>query len=758
METDTDPSWPACDRCHRRKSRCDKQVPLCGPCMKAGVPCVYTDRSKEPTYRKEVVERLERRLKQCEATNRALAARLASANSQLAAATGVNGASSQDRAMAALPQDQQQQQQQQPRSDSDNEVTDEVSFLSLTAGGERQFLGSGSGVLFANLVRATVEATSAPTSSIALKTREFQRNSPYPAGGLPGSLASIPKTDLSQIPPELFARDLHHAYFEHDHLCYPFLHRPTVLASFEHIYADPSSLDRDHSAAFVYYMILAISSVDFHKFDWQTRPDAENFHAIALARLNEVLQLGGIKALQAILLLVQYRMRSSIQDTSASMWHLVGVAARICFELGLHRELVYQVRQTPDPSGLSATDQFIRSETKRRCFFCVVAMDRVVSITLGRPFAIRLEDIDVSLPDSQFDLDITPPGSSFHPSTGESFSRTALFVHIVRYRTLCGKILASLHSGKRPQQKVEDSAALEVRESLAAELEAWRHDTASLNLPAVDLSSAIPGDRSSFRAHEWYEILYHNAILMLYRPSPAFSAVSTKVPVSIQTIFMAAKQSITLYAHLHRSRRINYTWITLHAVFMAGLSYVYAVGRHFRAKRRIAAGGHATTMLDEDPSIIEIVNETRACSNVLVAVSERWSASRNSHDVFHRLSDAVLADAIELLSSPPQSSATSQHPQGSMPIGGLGSPSSMSMSGMAHMNNTTSTPGGLEASWPEMVTSPPLAVDSVLRDCFRDLQNIHEHGCGDDPIGRLSQDWLGEIGGMSLEAVQIWGE
>lgn len=393
-----------------------------------------------------------------------------------------------------------------------------------------------------------------------------------------------------------------------------------------------------------------------------------------------------------------------------------------------------------------------------------------MSTTLGRPFAIRLEDIDVSVPDSQYDLDINPPASSFYPSTGETFSRTALFVHIVRYRILCGKILASLHSGLRSQPRFDEVSALDMRDSLAAELEAWRHDTSSLSLPAVDLSSAIPGDRSSFRAHEWYEILYHNAVLMLYRPSPALSASSTRIPVAIQTIFMAAKQSITLYAHLHRSRRINYTWITLHAVFMAGLSYVYAVGRHFRAKRRIAAGGHATIMLDEDPSIIEIVNETRACSNVLVAVSERWSASRNTHEVFHRLSDAVLADAIELLSSPPPStSATNQQSAGSV-MGSIASPSGMSMSGMGSLNanpnpnnnNTHPTAPGssMESPWhvPEMMTSPPLAVDSVLRDCFRDLQNIHEHGCGDDPIGRLSQDWLGEIGGMALEAVQIWGE
>jgi hypothetical protein len=80
---------------------------------------------------------------------------------------------------------------------------------------------------------------------------------------------------------------------------------------------------------------------------------------------------------------------------------------------------------------------------------------------------------------------------------------------------------------------------------------------------------------------------------------------------------------------------------------MAGLSYIYAVGRHFRAKCLSAGGDQPSTPLDEDPSIMGIVNDTRACSNVLVAVSERWSAPPRCHVVFDRLSDAVLADAIE---------------------------------------------------------------------------------------------------------------
>ena len=374
--------------------------------MKAGVACVYTDRSKEPTYRKEVVERLEKRLRQAEATNRALSARLADTNLPAHPASR-DGEEAWPNIATTAATTHSSDQLQESILDTGNDVTDEVSFLSLNAGGDRQFLGSGSGVLFANLVRATVDTTSAssPTTSavevaaealpMMSRKRDFTdafRGDESCAAGTPGPPHRKPANP--ELPPETFARRMHHGYFSHDHIAYPFLYRPTVLAAFEKIYREASYLHRDIYAYFVFYMILAISSVDFHKFDWQTRPDAENFHRSALSKLNRVLQLGGIKALQCILLLCQYRMRSSIQDTSASMllsdcifsgrqltdswtgmWHLVGIASRMSFELGLHRESLYQTREGHDQHGVN-TESFVQSEVRRRCFYCVLAIDR----------------------------------------------------------------------------------------------------------------------------------------------------------------------------------------------------------------------------------------------------------------------------------------------------------------------------------------------------------------------------------------------
>jgi hypothetical protein len=210
----------------------------------------------------------------------------------------------------------------------------------------------------------------------------------------------------------------------------------------------------------------------------------------------------------------------------------------------------------------------------------------------------------------------------------------------------------------------------------------------------------------------------------------------------LQKIFMSAKQAITNYSYLHRSRNINYSWITLHSVFMAGLSYIYAVSRHFRARRQAS---QARDMLASDPSTIEIVNDTRACSNVLVGVSERWNALRHCHEVFHRLSDAVLADAIKLQCRPDQSQKTS------MISGHSITTQSVMDTQIAYtpVNGTTSsrTDNGLQKALPAITafdsSTSPLAVDSEFHNYFDNLQQLYDGSYVDDPFMQLSQEWLG---------------
>lgn len=342
----------ACDRCYRRKSKCDKAIPTCGQCQKARTSCDYIDRSREPTVRREAVDRLERRLRQAEAKNRALTSQLATYQASRSSSIGKESREAPQPPVLSpnFPFDR-------------NEVADEVSFLSLQAGGERNYSGVASGVVFSHLVQGVASLDSSSPHGQA-PTRTSTR-----PGDQTTSSLSISREAL---PPEIVARRLHQAYFKHDYLCYPFLNRHSALVNLDRIYADVSVLEADATAAFPFYMVLAIAMASAHKCDWQSLPESENFQARAMARVGEVLQRSDIHALQAVLLLCQYRMTSPIQEKSTSLWHMVGFAARMCFEQGLHRNETYY-----DPSSHPDNEDFLAlSETRRRCFWCVVDMDR----------------------------------------------------------------------------------------------------------------------------------------------------------------------------------------------------------------------------------------------------------------------------------------------------------------------------------------------------------------------------------------------
>jgi hypothetical protein len=360
----------------------------------------------------------------------------------------------------------------------------------------------------------------------------------------------------------------------------------------------------------------------------------------------------------------------------------------------------------------------------------------VVSITLGRPFAIQLEDVDLKLPTSEISNYTASPDTDDTTPTYQH--REAVFAHITQYRILCGKIMSSLHRGRHTNN---ETSALAAQASLANDLEEWRSSTSTI---FIHEGSSAGAKLSSFLTVEWYEMIYHNALLMLYRPSPALPLNSSRAAIAVPIIYDSAKQAIGFYAHLHELQRINYTWITLRSVFMAGLSFVYAAGQHFRAQKS-HQNTSARLMLNSDPSIMEIVNVCRSCSNVLVAVSERGNIPRHCHRVFDRLSDAVLKDAVDYHTA---HVATNNGPPG---------PSVPAPPFPLYDNNPSNVTNSeyamemlLPGAWNfnEAVPSFVLAVDNVFRDCFDELQHFHESTFGEDPIGQLSQGWLGQIGGV----------
>ncbi|OQV09720.1 Fungal specific transcription factor domain-containing protein [Cladophialophora immunda] len=550
-------------------------------------------------------------------------------------------------------------------TENDNEVAKEVYSLSLHAGRPRQYLGSASGAILANLfpLGSRPKRIGGDSNNNDDEDEDYFRR----FATADGQRYSSPEMAKTVLPAEPLGRSLLAAYLSHDHLAFPYLHPKKLINTLTSMYAEEKYYESHPVEAFSLDMIFAIATVQVHRFSWQSLPDAETYHERAISKLGIVLESGGLVALQTIMLLCQYRMLSVSYSTSASLWHLLGMATRLGIELGLHREAIYRV-----PVGLSPTNEdHVKQELgiKRRCFWSLFQMDRIVSNTLGRPVSINLLEIDTEHPAVEDDGDASWGPS---PSVEDMLqyphwpANTKIFNHITWHRIITGKILSNLHNV--PKSRMPDpQTCLAIKQQLAEELDQWRAGVASL--PLIDVSATRSKDKSNYRTREWYNLLYHNCILMLHRPIHSLQDIPQTSEVLTQ-IYYSSQQSISSYAELHKARKINYAWVTLHAVFLVGLSYVYALRTHFRNRRHQMEGPMdgmpppPQALLTPEPSISQIVSDMRACSTVLVAISERWNTGRGCHEIFARLSDAVLADASEYFMGTKVQSMSSSNQEG----------------------------------------------------------------------------------------------
>lgn len=76
------------------------------------------------------------------------------------------------------------------------------------------------------------------------------------------------------------------------------------------------------------------------------------------------------------------------RDDEALAWRVIGLAARHCLELGLHRRETY-TSNFPDPEEQAAAI---------RTFWCIYVLDRRWSFGTGMPFALQDTDIDPNIP------------------------------------------------------------------------------------------------------------------------------------------------------------------------------------------------------------------------------------------------------------------------------------------------------------------------------------------------------------------------
>ncbi|KAK6068041.1 hypothetical protein SCUP515_09823 [Seiridium cupressi] len=611
----------SCHRCHRRKKRCDRKLPQCDNCRSALVSCSFLDDDQQiGSYPIAYVRGLEARVKELE---QELVAALARYSGPPQTALPASGSDRQDTEPVISDTvvnegggdsfsvsemiNATQQSGTIPSAGNVPSATlaAELKMLSLEAMAER-YLGSSSGLSFARLTQLVLRRLTPDKSDFVFGNEsdvDFVQNiigfspvdsfdasflgtgmsgsSPQPLfGGVP--LADITDTDPSianlPLPAKSHIHRLVDFYFAHSHTLYPIILRTDFNHILDRILADPQDpLSQSPLCLFRIWMVLAIGSTTHCSVMMVEESESMLYYSKALEYFEGALGYGdmtvrarGNNASSLVLVLQPARPKSVSSsytiltwqnaDFRVDTWFLVGLAARLAVGMGLHTSSTYETL----PVDVA--------EKRKRLFFSIYMMDRVVSMALGRPFALHDDDIDVQVRLKDF----TPipfadaDDENIHADgihSGDPFKPSLMVVplHILRLRKIASNIAKSVYSNPKSSAMTTEQCN-EVIRTLHKDLIDWRR---AMPFPLPDSHPRVPHLSSS-----WFDFNYYTHLAMLYRPTPLLPTLDQS---HVETLANAASMAIREAVNMHRQRRLAYNWLNLLSIFKSTLSLIYAI-------------------------------------------------------------------------------------------------------------------------------------------------------------------------------------
>ncbi|OJD19749.1 hypothetical protein AJ78_00248 [Emergomyces pasteurianus Ep9510] len=333
----------ACSRCRTAKIKCDGKLPACSACERAGKASTCPGTTDEFAKGKErsYVASLEG---QCER----LEAEIAEAK-RLRHISRMDGTTiRQSDSMRQMFVQGGEKARRKEASDIDDLVGD-FGFLSVNAT-SRDFYGITSSTSFAGLLLRVAAAK-------------------------PLQLAG----DNRSLPPRPAACTIIQHYLDNIYGLAPFFIQTNFWTSFDAVSQDGARFAKsfDH---WIVHMVLAISQASTSHAQI-----ARHHVSIALEYAEDVLHPGSLVGIQAILLLAQYSM---LDPEHFRTWYLIGSAARVVSDLGVHQEHLseFYVNKTT-------------LDLRRRIFHCVHSFDRYVSVAFGRAFSFTDDSANIPLPE-----------------------------------------------------------------------------------------------------------------------------------------------------------------------------------------------------------------------------------------------------------------------------------------------------------------------------------------------------------------------
>lgn len=455
-------------------------------------------------------------------------------------------------------------------------------------------------------------------------------------------------------------------YFEHANPQVPILHRGEFMEMFDRVYASDER-SRTARESYMLNIVFAIGAgIIMGSFDSGTpnsesahspiktsfsppsnkkrkinsgvQHQPEEYHASAIVHLESFLGAapaadrpdgfgGGLEELQAVLLLAGFAL---LRPVAPGLWYIVGVAVRLGVDLGLHyedgvdldginalsakpaseeRSSSEEASQPPKPARIDPREygrrQWVR-DLRRRLWWCVYSLDRLVSTCVGRPFGISDQVVTTEFPSLLDDKYISKEGLVAPPSGSTKPSYKYVAYHYFRLRLLQSEMVQVLQHRQAVQARIGGANQRnpfihsKLPSPFLIQFDSFRSWRADIDRRLWEWKESAPNQMETSVQFSplFFELNYWQAIITLFRQSLSVPPIlagdaSTNGDVSSPSLVdreerededmvylkvaEAGQKVLKIYRQLHRVHLVNYTFLATHHLFMAGISFLYAI-------------------------------------------------------------------------------------------------------------------------------------------------------------------------------------
>jgi len=539
----------------QRKTRCDPSLPRCEPCERSNAHCEYFDSTKNRTISRTYITALQDTVRRLHDELKTL---------------------------------KKEEEEHVPDHEA---MARGAGLVRFSEHDEHRFLGPSSGIAITRFVMEFAKQNSArrtikdvvPYQAAQEIKQKFDAESSKPTSKVYPLISSVAAPDL---PHRDLMNRLVEIYMVKAQYMLPLLHEPSFRRDLQAVY-DGSD---DPTLNFQVRLVVAIS---MQKLDTQYAGLADSYYLAALPFLTGAVRRMDLSTLQCFALIAQY---SLLTPTRTAAYWVVGIAAKLCQELGLCEE---ETILRP-PSG--ARPNALEIDMRRRLFWIITSMEYGLSHSLGRPsaFGVTVDNINVRFFEQCDDRFISPDGllPGHHP-----IMKKCIAIHFFKMRLLQAEIRRTLYLRKR--------------ESPVSDTDPWFHDM----LARIDdwVRTCPKNDEGSGLSETWFIGRKNTMIVFMYRPSPQIPTPSFH---AAQCCYDAAVFNIKLQKRQVEARLIDITWIFTQAIFMALNTVLWSL---------------SYLPIRQQHSLEEVQGHIRDALKAIDLCADRWPGVRSAQQLYDNL-------------------------------------------------------------------------------------------------------------------------